>query len=87
MSVKRVEMELRNLPRFRIMEYLIQAGGSASTEVSVAGPGWRAQLEAMAPAYVGKLQVQRDMLIIEGDDAVVMGIYAFMRQKTMRGGG
>lgn len=84
----RVEMELRNLPRFRIMEYLQEAGGTLSGELSVEADNWRAWLQEMPPAQIMTMTVRRDMLIIEGDsEAVVKPIHDFMRFKTMRGGG
>jgi hypothetical protein len=83
----RKELELRNLPRFRIMEYLIEAGGAKTDELGVAGPDWSARLEAMEPAKIITMTVRRDLLIIEGEDAAVEEKYAFMRRKTMRGGG
>jgi hypothetical protein len=83
-----VELELRNVPRFRVMEYLEEAGGTADTELSVRGDGWSARLEELPPAQIITLTVRRDMLIIEGDDeATVDDVHAFMRRKTMRGGG
>jgi hypothetical protein len=93
----RIEYELRNLPRFRIKEYLEQAGGTVLDTVldghpngtlRAAGDGWTASLEAMEPAQVGSFSIPRDRLVIEGDDkAAVERASAFMRQKTMRGGG
>lgn len=83
----RVEMELRNLPRFRIMEYLQAAGGVPVGELAVEGEGWSARLEAMPPAEIGMVSIRRDLLIIEGDAAAVEPVHAFMRGKTMRGGG
>ncbi len=84
----RVEMELRNLPLFRLMEYLVEAGGQLNGERAVSGAGWSAVLEKMEPAYVGKLRVPRDLLVIEGEDTdEVERVKAFMRHKTMRGGG
>ena len=83
----RVEMELRNLPRFRIMEYLQEAGGVLVGELAVEGDGWSARLEEMPPAVIVSLTIRRDMLIIEGTDAAVKPVHDFMRYKTMRGGG
>lgn len=86
----RIEMELRNLPRFRIMEYLIEAGGIRPDDeaLSVEAEGWSARLEEMEPAKIITMLVRRDMLIIEGDnEAIIEPIHYFMRQKTMRGGG
>lgn len=83
-----VEMELRNLPRFRIMEYLQEIGGQLTGELAVQGEGWRARLEEMEPAMIVTLIVRRDMLILESDDQETLDqIHAFMRYKTMRGGG
>lgn len=84
----RFELELRNLPRFRIMEYLAEAGGVENGELSVVGDGWSAWLEEMVPAQVGRLSVRRDMLIIEGEDEeAVKRVNGHMRLRTMRGGG
>lgn len=83
----RVEFELCNLPRFRVMEYLEQAGGEPVAALEVAGDGWIAVLDALEPAQVGSVLVPRDRLVIEGDDPVVERVSAFMRQRTMRGGG
>ena len=84
----RYEMELRNLPRFRIMEYLTEAGGVPSGELAVAGQGWQAELVEMEPVQIGVMSIRRDMLVIEGSDGdEVTSVHAFMRQKTMRGGG
>lgn len=80
-------MELRNLPRFRILEYLVEAGGRPASDLAVSGMGWSAWLEEMEPAAVGSLTVPRDMLILEGDDEPVTALHKVMRLKTMRGGG
>ncbi len=84
----RYELELRNVPRFRVMEYLQQAGGVLSGNFAVQGDGWRAELIEMEPVKITVMQISRDMLVIEGDDAeAVKEVRAFMRRKTMRGGG
>ncbi len=82
-----IEMELRNLPRFRIMEYLEEAGGEPDGDLSVKGVRWSASLEEMEPAYVGMIRVPRDKLIIRGEEEIVRQVHALMRRKTMRGGG
>lgn len=84
----RVELELRNLPLSRVMGYLVEAGGRETGERSVEGQKWTARLEEMEPAKVGRLlRVRRALLIIEGDNQIVEHVQAFMRTKTMRGGG
>lgn len=84
----RVEMELRNLKREYIMNYLQEAGGTLSGDLRVSGPDWHAHLEEMEPARIITMIVPRDMLILESENAATLDrVHAFMRQKTMRGGG
>ena len=83
----RVEMEMRNLPLFRLQEYLVAAGAEQQDERAFVGTGWTARIEAMEPAKIITMTVRRDMVIIEGDEAEVNRVHAFMRGKTMRGGG
>jgi len=84
----RVELELRNLPQNRIMEYLVEAGGALTGECSVKGDGWTAILEEMEPAQLVTIRVPRDRLMIDGESPdIVERIERFMRLKTMRGGG
>ena len=83
----RVEYELRNLPRFRMREYWVEAGGRLTGDLSAEGDGWTIRLEPMDPARVGLFEIRRDLLIIEGEEAAVDTMAAFMRNKTMRGGG
>lgn len=83
----RVEYELRNLPRFRLLEYWVEAGGMLTSDLSAEGDGWTIRLEPMDPAILGQFEIRRDLLIIEGEPAAVEDMAAFMRNKTMRGGG
>ena len=83
----RVEMELRNLPAARILEYLQEAGGTSDGENRIAGSGWKAHLLPLPPVRITVLTVPRDLLVIEGETPAVELIHAFMRRKTMRGGG
>lgn len=83
----RVEYELRNLPRHRMREYWVEAGGTLTSSLSAEGEGWKIWLESMPPAVVGPIEVRRDRLVIEGEQATVQRIADFMRGKTMRGGG
>ncbi len=83
----RVEMELRNLPLDRVMSYLVDAGGQLDGTRTVYGEGWSAELIELAPAQVSVIRVPRDLLVIEGESGTVEQVYAFMRRRTMRGGG
>ena len=83
----RIEYELCNLPRHRMREYWVEAGGTLTGKLSAEGEGWKVWLEPMPPAVVGPIEVRRDRLIIEGDHVAVQKMADFMRGKTMRGGG
>ncbi len=83
----RVELELCNLPIDRVMGYLVDAGGQLDGDRAVHGAGWSAVLMAMEPAQVSVIRVPRDLLVIEGDPDPVERVQAFMRRRTMRGGG
>lgn len=84
----RIEMELRNLNREYIMNYLSEAGGSPDGELRVKAEDWQAWLEEMEPAQIITMRVRRDMLIIESENEETLeSVHKFMRQKTMRGGG
>jgi hypothetical protein len=79
----RVEIELRYLPRFRVMDYLAQVGGTVTEMLCVVGDGWEAAIEALEPDQVGIVQVPRDRLVIEGDDpAAVTRVHDFMVGKV-----
>ncbi|MDX1992576.1 MAG: hypothetical protein SF029_09305 [bacterium] len=84
----RVELDLRNLPLFRLMEYLTEAGGDPSGERTVTAARWQAEILRMEPVTITPiLKVPRDLLVIEGDEDEVRRVEAYMRHKTMRGGG
>ncbi len=83
----RVEMDLRNLRAFRILEYLTEAGGTPVSDRAVTAPNWRAELIEMEPVRFRVMEVPRDLLVIQGDSAEVERVHSFMRTKTMRGGG
>lgn len=85
----RVEFELRNVPRFRVRQYLTEAGGTQTGELTVKGIGWSAELIELEPVIITKIiEIPRDLLVIEGtDEAEFERVTTFMRRKTMRGGG
>ncbi len=80
----RVEIELRVLPRFRVMDYLEQVGGEPVESLSVRGPDWEASIEALEPDVIGRARVPRDRLVIEGQEAAVERVASFMRRKVQQ---
>ncbi len=83
----RIEMELRNLPLPQIISYLLEAGGTQTGERQVAGDGWMAELVSLPPAEYRVMSIPRDRLVLDGETEAVERLYAYMRRKTMRGGG
>lgn len=81
----RVEMELRHLPRFRVMNYLVEVGGEITEALAVTGKDWSAWLETLEPDRVGIVNVPRDRLVIQGDERAVERVHAFMRLRCQRG--
>ena len=55
------ELELRNVPQFRVMEYLVEIGGVPTGERAVQGNGWEASLIEMEPAQIVTITVPRDL--------------------------
>lgn len=80
----RVTIELRLIPRYRVMDYLVQAGGVPVESLSVTGAGWTATIEALEPDSLGMVRVPRDCLVIEGDEAAVERVRAFMQRQVDR---
>lgn len=80
----RVTIELRLIPRYRVVDYLVQAGGVPVESLSVTGAGWTATIEAREPDLLGMVQVSRDCLVIEGDEAAVERVRVFMQCQVDR---
>ncbi|MCD4684841.1 MAG: hypothetical protein K8S97_02760 [Anaerolineae bacterium] len=78
----RISIEMRQLPRFRVMNDLEQVGGQITEAWCVAGKGWTASLEALEPETNGHAGLPRDLLVIEGDDPAVERVAAFMRHRV-----
>jgi hypothetical protein len=78
----RVTIELRGLPRFRVMGDLEQVGGRVIELGSVTGADWSASIEALEPDTDGPTELPRDLLVIEGDKPAVERVAAFMRHRV-----
>jgi hypothetical protein len=85
--VARIEMEMRNLPLFRLQEYLVEAGSKQTGERTFVAPNWTAEIQKMEPAQIITMIVRRDKVVIEGTEEEVDRVWQFMKGKTMRGGG
>lgn len=80
----RVVIEVRHIPRYRVMDYLVQAGGTPTGLLEVSGEGWSASLEALEPDWLGIVRIDRDRLVIEGVPHQVERVSAFIRRYVTR---
>lgn len=78
----RVSIEMRQLPRFRVMNDLEQVGGQLTEAWSATGKGWTASIEALEPDTCGHTELPRDLLVIEGEAPAVERVAAFMRHRV-----
>ncbi len=81
----RVVMELRGVPRFKAMGYLVEAGGRETESYSVTGDRWSAYLEALEADEIGAALIPRDRLVIEGERHEVERVQAYVKRRTKRG--
>lgn len=82
----RVTIKVRHVPRFRVMDCLVQAGGTLTDILEVTGDGWTASLEALEPDRLGMVAIPCDRLVIEGDPRQVERVSAFMQHHVTRRG-
>lgn len=86
--MRRIEMELRNVPINRVQEYLVEAGAKLVGDRRAEGPDWFADLIKMEPVQLGVMNIRRDLLVLSGENEISLtAAYDHMRQRTMRGGG
>lgn len=78
---------LTAVPAWLLRDYLIDAGGRAVDDRTVAGDGWTATLDAAADHVVGSLRVGRVRLVLRGDDDAVERTWAALAPRLIRAGG
>ncbi|WP_119065622.1 hypothetical protein [Aggregatilinea lenta] len=80
----RVVMEVRHVPRYRLMLALQEAGSEVVDVASVAAPRWAAHIESLEPDIVGIVEVPRDRLVIEGARTEVERVHSYILRQTER---
>jgi hypothetical protein len=91
------ERVLRGIPRWLLVDYLEDLGGTAveTDDLSVAGPeedliagdGWQARLTQMEDFKVGSLSSGQVRLVVTGDPDEVRGMLSRLAPRLFRGGG
>jgi hypothetical protein len=88
---------LRGLPRWLLVQYLEDLGGSAveagdglellPDEDLVVGDGWQARLTQLEDYRVGSLSSGQVRLLVSGDPDEVRGMLSRLLPRLVRGGG
>lgn len=79
--------EMRGLPLWLLREYLVELGGQAVDETTVAGEAWRARLTRLEPFRLGSLEVGQVRLELEVEEDQADEFLARLDVKTLRAGG
>jgi hypothetical protein len=79
--------ETRGIPLWLLREYLEEGGGRAADDYRVVGDGWEVRLTQIEDFAVGSLRVGQVRLDIDGSDAGVARVLAFLDPKLIRAGG
>jgi hypothetical protein len=97
MTDGRHERVLRGIPRWLLVDYLEELGGTAvetddhavvgPEEDLVAGDGWQARLTQMEDFKVGALSSGQVRLQVTGDPDEVRGMLSRLAPRLFRGGG
>lgn len=91
------ERVLRGIPRWLLVDYLVDLGGSAvedgadldlrPDEDLVIGDGWQARLTQMEDYKIGSLSSGQVRLVVSGDPDEVRGMLSRLAPRLFRGGG
>lgn len=79
--------ETRGIPLWLLREYLEEGGGRATDDQRVVGDGWEVRLTQLEDFAIGSLRVGQVRLDIDGSDAAVARLLAFLEPKLIRAGG
>jgi hypothetical protein len=82
-----VDEVIRAIPLWLLREYMVEGGGTASSETEVTGAGWTARLTQVDDFRVGNLAVGQVRVEIDGEPDAVARIEAFLAPKLLRAGG
>ncbi len=78
-------LEVRNVETALIVGYLVAELGGVQAGDTVAGPGWTVRVVPGEAVRVGSMRVPVVVYEVEGEREAEVA--AFLRRKTMRGGG
>ena len=78
--------EMRGIPYFLLIEYLVELGGTLNGDNVVSGVGWVVRLTKMEPYKYFSLQVGQTRLDMELDETIADDFLQRFAVKTLRAG-
>jgi len=79
--------ETRGIPLWLLREYLEEGGGRVADDHRVVGDDWEVRLTQIEDFAVGSLRVGQVRVDVDGSDAGVARLLAFLEPKLIRAGG
>ncbi len=86
-KVQTIVHEMRGIPYFLLIEYLVELGGVLISDSVVKGEGWIVELIKMEPFQIGSLVVGQTRLILTLEEAFADDFITRFQKKTLRAGG
>ncbi len=79
--------DVTGIPLWLLREYLVEEGGTAKDDRTVAGEGWTVHLTPLADHRVGSLTVGRVRVQLTGEPAALAHMHEVLEKKLLRAGG
>jgi hypothetical protein len=86
-KIQTIVHEMRGIPYFLLLEYLVELGGVLVSDSAVKGEGWLVELTKMEPFQIGSLVVGQTRLTMTLEEAFADDFMARFQKKTLRAGG
>lgn len=84
--MRNIDQEIRGIPHFLILDYLVELGGEKVGEDTVKGIGWTARVTRMEPFRLFSLSVGQNRLELEIEEHLADAFLAKFAMKTLRAG-
>ena len=82
-----IEREVRGIPLWMILEYLVELGGRAVGKDAAESDTWTAKLRQIEDFKIGSLEIGQVLLTIQGDEPPLAALNLKLDVKLLRAGG